>query len=111
MEGWQSSYTDAPVANTDDQELYKHQMWGQAGLIHTWRSLTPGKITVRLYMDDGYSSVPGQRLFDIAINGTTVAKGLDIFDKAGGKNRAFVETFVVDAPEGTIRLSVPRVQS
>ena len=110
-EGWQSSYTDAPVANTDDQELYKHQMWGQAGLIHAWRGLAPGKITVKLYLDDGYSSVPCQRIFDIAINGTTVAKDFDIFAKAGGKDRALVETFAVDAPEGTIRLSVPRVTS
>jgi hypothetical protein len=110
-EGWQPSYTDAPVANTDNPELYKHQMWGQAGPIHTWRGLTPGKITVKLCMDDGYSSVPAQRVFDIAINGTIVAKDLDIFAKAGGKDRAFVETFVVDAPEGTIRLSVPRVTS
>jgi hypothetical protein len=111
LDGWQSSYTDAPVANTDDQELYKHQMWGQAGLIHTWRGLTPGKITLKLHMDDGYSSAPAQRVFDIAINGTIVAKDLDIFAKAGGRDRALVETFVVDAPEGTIRLSVPRVRS
>ena len=109
MEGWQSSYTGATVANTDDPELYKQQMWGQAGPIHTWRGLTPGKITVKIYMDDGYFSVPGQRVFDIAINGTTVDRDLDIFAKAGGENRALVETFVVDAPEGTIRLLVPRV--
>jgi hypothetical protein len=111
LDGWQSSYTDAPVAGTDDQELYKHQMWGQARLIHSWRGLTPGKITVKLYMDDGYSGGPGQRIFDIAINGTTVAKDFDLFAKAGGKDRALVETFVADAPEGTIRLSVPRVKS
>ena len=109
--GWQSSFTDDAVANTDDQELYKHQMWGQAGPIHTWHGLTPGKITVKLYMDDGYFGATAQRVFDIAINGVTVAKDLDIFTKAGGKNRALVETFVVDAPEGTIRLSVPRVTS
>ena len=109
-EGWQSSYTDAAVANTDDQELYKHQLWGQAGLIHTWHGLTPGKITVKLYLDDGYMGGPGQRVFDVAINGTIVAKDLDIFAEAGGKDRALVETFVVDAPEGTIRLSVPQRQ-
>jgi hypothetical protein len=110
-EGWQPSYTDALVADANDQELFKHQMWGKAGPIHTWRGLTPGKITVTLYMDDGYSGAPAQRVFDIAINGTIVAKDLDIFAKAGGKDRALVETFVVDAPEGTIRLSVPRVTS
>jgi len=110
-EGWQSSYTDAAVANTDDQELYKHQLWGEAGLIHTWHGLTPGKATVKLYLDDGYMGGPGQRVFDVAINDTIVAKDLDIFAEAGGKDRALVETFVVDAPAGTIRLSVPHVTS
>jgi beta-galactosidase len=111
LDGWQSSFTDAPVANTDDPELYKHQMWGQAGLVHSWRDLAPGKITVKLHLEDGYSAVPGQRVFDIAINGKVVAKDLDIFARSGGKDRALVETFVVDAPAGTIRLSVPRVAS
>jgi len=111
LEGWQPSYTDTPVANTDDQELYKHQLWGQAGLIHTWHGLTPGKITIKLYLDDGFFGGAGQRLFDVAINGTIIAKDLDIFAEAGGKDRALVKTFVVDAPEGTIHLSVPRVKS
>jgi hypothetical protein len=110
-EGWQPSYTDAPVANTDDQELYQHQLWGEAGLIHTWRGLKPGKVTVKLYLDDGYMSGPGQRVFDVAINDTMVAKDLDIFARAGGKDRALVEIFVVAAPEGTVCLSVPRVKS
>ncbi|MGD0813299.1 MAG: malectin domain-containing carbohydrate-binding protein [Verrucomicrobiota bacterium] len=111
MEGWQSSYTGAAVANTDDAELYKQQMWGQAGPIHTWRGLSPGKVTVKLHMDDGYMGGPGQRVFDIAINDAIVAKDMDIFARAGGKDRALVETFVVDAPEGAIHLSVPRVKS
>ncbi|MGA9451707.1 MAG: malectin domain-containing carbohydrate-binding protein [Verrucomicrobiia bacterium] len=110
-EGWQPSYTDTPVANTDDQELYKHQMWGQAGLIHIWHGLMPGKVTVKLYLDEGYMGGPGQRVFDVAINDTIVAKDLDIFARAGGKDRALVETFVADAPEGTVRLSVPHVTS
>jgi hypothetical protein len=111
MEGWQSSYTDAPVANTDDPELYKQQMWGLAGPIHTWHGLAPGKITVKLYMDDGYMGGPGQRVFDVAINDVIFAKDMDIFARAGGKDRALVESFVVDSPEGLIRLSVPRVKS
>jgi len=57
------------------------------------------------------SAVPPSGSLILAINGTTVAKDLDIFARAGGKDRALVETFVVDAPEGTIRLSVPRVTS
>ena len=109
--GWQTSFTDAPVANTNDPEFYQRQMWGKAGPLHTWRGLAPGKVTVKVHLDDGYASGPGQRIFDLALNGTTVAKDLDIFVRAGGRNCALVETFVVDAPEGTVSLSVPRVTS
>jgi len=110
-EGWQTSDTGAPVANTDDQELYKHQMWGKAGAIHTWRGLAPGKVAVKVFLSDGYSGAPGQRVFDLALNGKTVAKDLDIFARAGGKDHALVETFAVDVPEGTVSLSVPGVKS
>jgi len=109
--GWQTSSTDAPVTNTDDPDFYKQQMWGKAGPLHTWRGLAPGKVTVKIHLEDGYASGPGQRLFDLAINGITVAQNLDIFVRAGGKDRALVETFVVDAPGGSVALSVPRVTS
>jgi hypothetical protein len=110
-EGWLTSDTVAPVANTDDPDLYQHQMWGKAGAIHTWRGFAPGKVNVKVFLADGYSSEPGQRVFDLALNGRTVAKDLDIFAKAGGKDRALVETFDVDAPEGTVSLSIPGVKS
>ena len=110
-ETWTPGNGDADISNTADPGLFKQQMWGQAGPIGTWRGLAAGKITVRLYLADSYQNAAGQRLFDIAINGETVAKQLDIFAAAGGKNRAMVETFIVDAPDGKIRLSVPRVES
>ena len=110
-ENWSNGDSDSDISNTPDPGLYKQQMWGQAGPIGTWRDLAPGKITVKLYLADSYQNAAGQRLFDIAINGETVAKELDIFATAGGKNRALVETFIVDAPDGKIRLSVPRVEA
>ena len=62
-----------------DPGLYKQQMWGQAGPIRTWRGLAPGKITVKLYLADSYQNAARQRLFDIAINGQTVASELGHF--------------------------------
>jgi beta-galactosidase len=110
-ENWSISGSDDDIANTADPGLFKQQMWGQPGPIGTWRGLGPGKITIRLYLADSYQTAAGQRRFDIAINGETVARELDIFAKAGGKNRALVETFKVDAPTGKIRLSVSRVEA
>jgi hypothetical protein len=110
-ENWSFGNSDSDISNTNDPGLYRQQMWGQPGPIETWRGLAPGKINVKLYLADTFQSTAGHRLFDIAINGETVAKQLDIFAAAGGKNRAMVETFIVDAPDGKIRLSVPRVEA
>ncbi|MGD0137940.1 MAG: malectin domain-containing carbohydrate-binding protein [Tepidisphaeraceae bacterium] len=110
-ENWSPGNSDADISNTTDPGLFKQQMWGQPGPIGTWRGLAAGKITVRLYLADSYQNAAGQRLFDIAINGETVARELDIFARAGGKNRALVETFIVDAPDGKLRLSVPRAEA
>ena len=44
--------------------------------------------------------LPGQRVFDVAVQGTTVLKGLDIVREAGGRNRALVKEFTdVEASE------------
>jgi len=110
-ENWSRADSDSDISNTTDPDLFKQQMWGQPGPIGTWRNLAPGKITVKLYLADSYQNAAGQRRFDIAINGQTVARELDIFASSGGKNRALVETFTVDAPNGQIRLSVPRVEA
>jgi hypothetical protein len=108
-QNWSSGNSDAEISNTDDPGLFKQQMWGQPGPIGTWRGLAPGKITVKLYLEDSYQKTAGTRLFDIAINGQTVATE-DIFARAGGKNRGLIEIFIVDSPDGKIRLSVPRLE-
>jgi hypothetical protein len=108
---WAAANTGAPISNTNDPNLYKQQMWGPSGPIRTWRDLAPGKVTVKLYLADCYQNSAGQRTFDIAINGKTVAKNLDIIAEAGGKDRALIKTYVVDAPEGKVRLTVPRVMA
>jgi len=39
----------------------------------------------------------GQRKFNVAINGTNVLTGFDIFAAAGGRNRAITEQFTATA--------------
>ena len=71
----------------------------------------PGKVKVELFFAETYTTQPGQRVFDVALNGQTVLKDFDIFREAGGQNRALVKTFTVDAPQGTVALSVPGVKA
>jgi len=48
---------------------------------------------VRLHFAELTWTVAGQRLFNVAINGTQVLSGFDIFATAGAQNQALTEQF------------------
>jgi len=50
-----------------------------------------GAYVVTLYFAESYVSAAGQRLFDVAINGTKVLSGFDIYAAAGGQNKAVAQ--------------------
>jgi PAS domain S-box-containing protein len=49
--------------------------------------------TVRLYFAEPDETMPGERVFDVAIQGRKVLDGLDIVAEAGGSNRPVVKEF------------------
>jgi len=51
----------------------------------------PRSFTVRLHFAEFEDARPGQRVFDVAVQGKTVLKGLDIVREAGGQNKALVK--------------------
>jgi hypothetical protein len=53
----------------------------------------PGKYTVRLYFAEPDGLKPGQRLFDVAVQGKQVLQGFDIVKEAGGPQRSVVREF------------------
>ena len=111
QDNWQS-FSDGGVAisGTPDPGLYQPQLYGQARTVQTFHALTPGKVKVELFFAETYFDQPGKRLFDVALNGRTVLKAFDIFQEAGGKGKALVKTFTVDAPQGDLSLTVPNVE-
>jgi hypothetical protein len=52
-------------------------------------------------------TAPGERVFDVAINGQTVLHDFDIFAEAGGANVALDETFTVPVIDGQVYVYVP----
>lgn len=54
----------------------------------------PETYTVRLYFAAPKGDKPGQRVFDVQLQGKTVLKGLDVAAKAGGAQKAIMEEFV-----------------
>jgi len=48
----------------------------------------PGRYTVRLHFVEPTHTRPGQRVFDVKLQGATVLQGFDVFAAAGARNKA-----------------------
>jgi hypothetical protein len=85
------------VANTAPPGVYQTKRTGQNGVGFTYTIQFPapavsGQLyTVRLHFADDLSSAPGQRIFNVGINGNVVFPNLDIFAITGQKMLALVK--------------------
>lgn len=52
---------------------------------------------VRLHFAETFWDQTGKRLFSVDLNGKSILSGYDILAKAGGKNKAIVETFLANS--------------
>ena len=87
------------VADPAPQAVYQSERYGN--FTYTLPGLAPGAAyTVRLHYAEIFFDGPGQRVFDVAINGVAAQTDFDIFAAAGGKDRAVVVPFTVDADAG-----------
>ncbi len=85
------------LAGATTPELFAGERFGNL----TYSIPVPsGRYGIRLYMAEQWlgPGMPGgggvgSRLFDILCNGVVLARDYDIFKRAGGSNRALVETF------------------
>lgn len=108
-----------PVKGTEDDELYNHYRWGRTETEYRFK-VDPGKYyAVELHtLEPWYGAgapeqdCAGWRLFDIAVEGKTVEKNFDIWQRAGGYGTALKQTIHnVQAADGVIELTFPHVAS
>jgi len=84
------------VTDPAPQAVYQTERYGN--FTYTIPNLTPGaSYRVRLHFAELFDNGPGQRLFNVALNGAQVLTNFDIFATAGGMDRALVEEFTTTA--------------
>ncbi len=84
--------TSLLAAPVPPQAVLQTERYG--AFTYTIPGLTAGSpYSVTLYFAESYWTASGQRLFNVAINGTTVLSAFDIFAAAGGANKAIARTF------------------
>ncbi len=70
----------------------------------TIAGLKTGAYTVRLTFAEPDGRVPGERLFDVALQGKTVLESLDIAKETGGRMRGLVREFKRIHADDSIRV-------
>jgi hypothetical protein len=77
------------LTNPAPHAVYQNNRYGTS--TYTIPSLTPNSTyRVRLHFAESYWTAPGQRTFNVSINGVTQLSNFDIFAAAGGQNKAVI---------------------
>ncbi|TPG66601.1 FG-GAP-like repeat-containing protein [Hymenobacter nivis] len=100
--------TTAAIAGTPDPALYQQERFSTNGTLSYALPVANGPYTVVLHFAELYWTKPGQRVFDINLEGKKVATNYDIVRKVGPL-AATTETFTVAVADGVLNidLSVP----
>src|SRR6185436_15588020 len=76
---------------TKNDFLYNRERFGMSG--YDIPAVPGYTYRVVLRLSELYWTAPGQRVFDIKTEGVTRVQNLDIFKRAGGRNRAYYLQF------------------
>ena len=107
-------YTMTPVRGTAIPQLYRTYRFGRHRLKYHFR-LDHRKLLLRLHFTEPWFGVGGGmncrgwRAFDIAANGTTIDRHLDIWSATGSDHRALVREYPLEIDAPILHLGFPRV--
>ena len=109
-DGQTYAVTNAAVTNTPNPALYRTERYSMTA----YNFLVPnGKYTVKLHFAEVYSGItgPGMRVFSFNVQGHEF-KDFDIWVKAGGFSKAYVESADVEVTGGKLNITfTPNVEN
>lgn len=91
---------DLPIANTTQPEIYRSEHYSMDSFA---QKLPNGKYQVKLHFCETFEGItaPGERVFSFEVEGKAF-KDFDVWAKAGGFARAYVETVNADITDGQL---------
>jgi hypothetical protein len=101
---------DLKIANTSDPDLYRSEHFSMNSFSY---KLPNGKYNVKLHFCETYDGVtgPGDRVFSFNVQGTEF-KDFDIWVKAGGNQKAYIQTVPVEITDGKLMITfTPNVEN
>lgn len=103
---WQTSWRefDVPNVTPDESTVFSKEFCGPFSFLLS--ELPDAMYTVELGMCEGYTSLAGERIFHVEINGRRVLENFDILQSAGGFHRAVIRRFSARPLEGRIEIKM-----
>ena len=101
---------DLKIENTTCPEIYRSEHYSMESFDY---KLPNGKYQVKLHFCETYEGIngPGERVFTFDVQGKTF-KDFDVWVKAGGFARPYVETVPVEITDGHLKITfTPQVQN
>lgn len=94
---------EAKIEGTKDQAIYQAERYGMTKFA---QPLPNGKYNVKLHFAETYEGISGtgQRVFSFNVEGREF-KDFDVWAKAGGGLRAYVESVPVDIADGQLDIT------
>ncbi len=94
------------IVGTKDPGLFQSERWGMTAFSQT---VPNGKYLVKLYFAETYQGITraGQRVFSFNVHGTEF-KDFDVWEKAGGFRRAYIESVPVEVTDEKLRITFAR---
>jgi hypothetical protein len=91
------------IGNTKEAGLYRAEHYGMSSFSCT---VPNGKYTAKLHFAETYDGITGagERVFSFNVQGREF-KDFDVFVKAGGSNKAYVETVPVEVTNGKFTIT------
>jgi alpha-N-arabinofuranosidase len=101
---------DIQIANTKSPDLYRSEHYSMDSF--SW-PLPNGKYTVKLHFAETFDGITaaGERVFSFNVQGREF-KDFDVWAKAGGPLKAYVETVPVEVTDGKLKITfTPKVEN
>jgi len=101
---------DLVVTNATDSRIYQAERYSMTGFT---QPLPNGKYIVKLHFCETYDGItgPGQRVFSFNVAGHEF-NDFDVWVKAGGPQRAYIETVPVEITDGKLQITfTPNVEN
>ena len=110
LDGETTDRPDLKIENTTTPSLYLTERYSMTSFTYPVRN---GKYLVKLHFCETYEGItgPGQRVFSYNVQGHEF-KDLDIWVKAGGPLRAYVQSVPVEVTDGKVQITfTPNVEN